>query len=119
MTEARANYEVSNQVGFTLPSLAKRDCARPFADPKYCPPTPEEVSGLIVLAGWSPKKTALLAGGACTDKGAPAIRKWKQPAGSREHREIPYAAWRLMLLHAGVVEFEKDIDFSDQVRKTG
>ena len=44
------------------------------------------------------------------DKGSTAIRKWRASAGSKEHTEIPYSAWRLMLITAGIVDQKKARD---------
>lgn len=104
MTEKRARYEVGGAGGVTLQDLARRDCARLFEDPAYRPPTPDEVDALIKLAGWSQNKAAKVAGVKFDpDKGSRTIRTWRSPKGSAGYREIPYAAWRLLLLTAGVV----------------
>lgn len=32
------------------------------------------------------------------------VRKWTAPAEAKNHRDIPYAAWRLFLQYVGVVD---------------
>lgn len=103
MSENRGKYTVSGD-GITLQDLAHRDCARLFDDPAYRPPTPQEVDALIKKAGWSQNQAAKIAGVRYDpDKGSRTIRTWRTAVGSSNHREIPYAAWRLMLITAGVV----------------
>lgn len=103
MSETRASYKIG-----AAPSLDEfRDlaCSLRYADPGYEPPTPEQVSGLIQAAGWSQNDVAKLVGVNYNPaKGSTTIRKWRAPAASPEHRDIPYSAWRLMLIYAGVVE---------------
>jgi hypothetical protein len=89
MTEEKAPYQVGNGPEFTLEDLAGRDCARKFSDPRYRPPTPEEVNGLIKLAGWSQNEAAKIAG--------------LNYLPNEEFQQINYAVWRLMLITAGVV----------------
>ncbi len=108
MSEDRAEYRIDG-VDLTLKELASRSCSRRFDDPQYRPPTPLEIDGLIKLAGWSQREAALVVGANFTPgKGSTTIRKWRAKEGAPEHRVIPYAAWRLMLLEAGVVVLEKE-----------
>jgi len=85
-----------------LEVIRSRACALPFADENYIPPTSEEVRLLISAAGWSQREAAMIVGVSYSiQKGSPTIRKWKSPVGTASHREIPYASWRLFLIHAG------------------
>jgi len=79
----------------------------PSCHPEYRPPTPEEVDALIKLAGWSQRHTALITGVNCNEKGSPTVRRWKTHAESKEHRAIPYGAWRLLLEYAEVATTEE------------
>lgn len=89
----------------TLAAFKNRPCALPFADKNYAPPNPEEVTQLIKLAGWSQRQAAELVGVKFDEKkGSTTIRKWRTARDKQEHREIPYAAWRLFLISAGIVE---------------
>lgn len=101
--ETHAQYTVPGCIDRN--DLAQRPCARLFSDPEYVPPTPEEVDGLIKLMGWSQVDTAKIAGvNYDSKKGSPTVRRWRTSENNPEHRSIPYAAWRLMLLTAGIVE---------------
>lgn len=101
--ETHAQYSVPGVIGRN--DLACRPCCKVFDDPAYVPPTPEEVDGLIKLAGWSQSDVAKLVGvGFNPKKGSTTVRKWRSPVVSVEHRDIPYSAWRLLLLYAGIVE---------------
>lgn len=108
MSETRAEYKIDG-AGLTKEDLARRNCSRRFDDPLFRPPTAEEVDGLIKLAGWSQREAALIVGANFTPgKGSTTIRKWRAKEGAPEHRAIPYAAWRLMLLESGVVDLERE-----------
>jgi len=91
----------------TLGDFKEKACCLPCADEGYIHPEPKDVATLINLAGWSQSDTAKLVGVSySTEKGSSTIRKWKSSNPNKEHRAIPYSAWRLMLLYAGVVEIE-------------
>jgi hypothetical protein len=107
MTETRGKYIVDYADLQSLEAFRNRPCALPFYDPGYEPPTPGEVDALIKLAGWSQNQAAKITGVTYNPKkGSTTIRKWRTRVESREHRAIPYAAWRLMLVTAGLVTTE-------------
>lgn len=107
MNDQIANYDTGNPLPLTLDAFKKRDCARLYSDDRYQSPTPEEVGQLIKLAGWSQNDAAKKVGvKSDPKKGSSTIRKWKSNKAREDHRSIPYSAWRLMLLEAGVVELE-------------
>ena len=57
-------------------------------------------------------KTARLVGVNYTiEKGSPTVRRWKTTTGKSE--TIPYSAWRLLLLAAGVVDISEDLNAVD------
>lgn len=104
MSEDIPEYKVGSDSTMTLKQIAKLNCARQFADPRYEPPTPDQVDALIKAAGWSQTQAAKIVGvNFDPDKGSPTIRRWRAPVTSSEHRDIPYSAWRLMLITAGVL----------------
>lgn len=75
----------------------------------YIEPGPETVSALIQIMGWTQNQVAIITGVNFSDKkGSPTVRRWKTT--SKDHRQIPYSAWRLMLLVAGVVDIHNDRD---------
>jgi len=103
MPKSPAN--ASTHLPTDLQSFRRRCCALPYTDPDYHPPTPEEVTQLIKLAGWTQAQVAALVGvTGHPQKGSTTIRKWCAPTTKKDHRQIPYAAWRLMLLNAGVIK---------------
>jgi len=109
MSEERASYQVDAGLPVTLIAFRNRACAQPNASGNYVPPSPDEVERLITLSGWSQTEVARLAGVSFNRKGSTAVRKWKTPIGSSEHRLIPYSAWRHLLACAGVVDSKDDV----------
>ncbi len=105
MSEPRAPYYApSGAAPASLEAFTNRPCALPYCHPDYRPPTSEEVTALIKLAGWSQREVALIAGVSYTQgKGSATVRRWQAPVDKSEHRAIPYAAWFVLLEHAGVV----------------
>lgn len=100
-------YDVGGSLPVSLEAFKNRPCALPFENPAYVPPTPQEVDRLIKLKGWSQSVTAKLVGVTYDPKkGSSTIRKWRTSVEKDDYREIPYSAWRLMLLYAGVVSVE-------------
>lgn len=102
MSEKAAGYKVGD--GLSLDEFKELPCALVFSDPDYLPPTPGEIDQLIKAAGWSQNGTAKLVGVSFNPaKGSVTVRRWRAEKGSSNHREIPYSAWRLLLINAGVV----------------
>lgn len=109
MSEERAIYNVGMVKPTSLDAFKGRACTLPFSHPDYRPPEPYEVAALTELLGWSQVRTANLVGvKGDPKKGSTTIRKWKTESGD-ERRRIPYSAWRLMLLYAGVVSIEEGL----------
>ena len=99
-------YEAGQALPKTLAAFRRRACAKPF-DQGYQPPTPDEITALIQLAGWSQNDTARLVGVSFNPKkGSTSVRRWRAPTASYDYREIAYAPWRLLLLYAGVVTID-------------
>ncbi|MEE8058586.1 MAG: hypothetical protein V3T17_12225 [Pseudomonadales bacterium] len=103
MSQNSPAYNAGGATPATFAALKNKACALPYSSDKYEPPTPDEIDALIKLAGWSQNDAAKIVGVTYNPKkGSSTIRKWRAK-NPKEYREIPYAAWRLMLLHAGVV----------------
>lgn len=67
-----------------------------FDDPRYQPPTWEDVRLLVQRSGKTGDQIAALAGVA-----GRTVRKWQSPINTSNHTTIPYSAWRLLLLETG------------------
>lgn len=85
MSEERAQYRVNRQE-------IRSQCRVPFSDIGYEPPTIEEIRAALSHGGL----TGAAAGRVVGVTGR-TIRKW-----TGGEREIPYAAWRLLLLEVGL-----------------
>ena len=105
MSEEKAVYRISGDVlPETIEAFRNHPSALPYGEAGFRLPYPEEVKRLREITGWSQAATAKLVGAQFNPKkGSTTIRKWQTERGKKEHREIPYAVWRLMLLYAGVV----------------
>ena len=68
-----------------------------YDSPEYSHPTPDNVRQLLKQAGITGSKAASIVG-----VHGRTIRKWTAEEGSPNHRTIPYAAWRLLLIEAGL-----------------
>jgi hypothetical protein len=110
MSEKRGVYDVGGSLPASLDVYKNRNCCLPFSHVDYEPPKPEDVGHLIELMGWSQNDTAKLAGVSWNPlKGSPTVRRWKAPSDKDSSRVIPYSAWRLLLICAGVVDIEQDL----------
>lgn len=108
MSTERTLYDVGDALPVMLKAFTNRACALPKTNNAYKEPTPEEVKTLIKLAGWSQTDTAKLTGVSFNPKkGSTTVRRWQTAKEKPEYRVIPYAAWRLMLISAGVVDQEE------------
>lgn len=101
----------------TLQAFKNRACSLPYYDPGFELPTPEEIKALLKLTGWSQKQTALITGVNWNSKGSTSVRRWKAPRESDSHRQINYAAWRLMLLAAKVVSVDDSLPSEQELMR--
>lgn len=108
MSEKSPEYQVSS-VPQTLHAFITRPCSNLWESGDYQPPSPLEIRALRRLMGWSQTDVAKIVGASWNHKGSSSVRKWETATDKPEHRKIPYAAWRLLLLHSGVVELEQCI----------
>jgi hypothetical protein len=104
MSEEKATYQIVGDDRLTLKEMKTWPSARLYTDPRYVQPSPEQLKQLQLFAGWSQTDVASLAGVVFDpDKGSSTVRRWRAPVKNSQHRDISYAAWRLLLIHAGVV----------------
>lgn len=92
MTEERAQYHVDREDGgYTLPA----GTLLPYADPDYQHPNEDDVREVLRVAGLTGSQAADLVGVAT----GRTVRKWT--GGTQK---IPYSAWHMLLVFAGLVE---------------
>ena len=105
--ENSPNYSTANTPNINKveigSELLQSPSVRLFSDPLYSAPSSEEVIKVANYLGLSQRQLANLVGVHSNNKGSSTIRKWKAPEDKSEHRPIPYAAWRLMLIEAELV----------------
>ncbi len=85
MSEDKLEYKVEGRE-------VRRETRLPYADPRFVPPTPKEVAEVIRRL----ELTGATAGKLLGVDGR-TIRRW---IGSE--RDMPYSAWRLLLIEAGL-----------------
>lgn len=112
MTEQTGTYEVTHK---DLAGL-RNTTLLPY-DQGWQQPTPDEVRTALELAGQVFNKNKLTGSeaGRLTGVDARTIRKWTAPENEANHRPIPYAAWRLLIERAGIVEKLNPIIKQDHV----
>lgn len=84
--------------------FSSRGCCEVKSSLKYVPPTSHDVRELITLCNWSYADVARLVGVSYNLKGSsPTVQRWCVEESSRDHRKIPYSAWRLLLAYSQIV----------------
>ncbi len=114
MTEDIKPYVTTSSI--SIDAFRNRPCSLPANSPDYKQPTPEEVKALRKLIGLSQAGLAKFLGAAYNAKGSNTVRKWETKIDSKEHRPINYAAWRLMLIGARVIDGEEIINNAEQLK---
>ena len=74
-----------------------------YSDRAYRAPTPSDVRAVIDRLGLTADQVAALVG----MKDGRAVRRWLASEDSKTHAQIDYAAWRLLLIEAGLVTLQK------------
>ena len=94
MTDHQATYTTStSKLQITSKHLLKYD------EPGYVPPSYKEVKLLKDMSGMTGGQLANLAG-----VNQRTFRKWLAPPEAQNSAQIPYAAWRLLLIECGIIE---------------
>lgn len=107
MSNELPKYKLSNTPD-TLNEFSKKACCLLFIDPNYSKPAPMDIKSLQSLMSWSQNDIAKMTGvNYREDKGSTTVRKWCSPEHSNEHRAIPYSAWRLLLIYAGIAHADE------------
>ena len=86
MSEEHGTYKVEGR------TEVRREARLPFGDPRYAAPTSAEFREVTRLLGLTGSEAGRLLG-----VDGRTIRKW---IGGE--RDVPYSAWRLLLLEAGL-----------------
>lgn len=108
MSEQQPHYGNKERVPNTLAAFASLPCARRYID-GYEAPSPEQVKALLNLSGMNRREWAELLGITYSEKhGCTTLRKWTMKEGSKDHRQVPYSTWRLMLIYSGIVDPKED-----------
>jgi len=68
-------------------------------DPQYQPPTPSDIRALLRQLGLKSSEVARVVG-----VSSETVRRWQTSTESSGHKPMPYGAWRLLLIEAGLVE---------------
>lgn len=93
MSETRTPYLVSD-----LREGPKQETLLAFDDPEFCQPSWLDIRTVIQRIGLTGSETATLVGVAPR-----TVRKWMSPPDSANHTPMPFAAWRLILIAAHLV----------------
>lgn len=92
--ETRASYNVSGNTELLLADSTLKRFTEGFEQP-----TSQEVRSLIRYLGWTGSEVAAFVG-----VNNRTVRKWQEVKVNRTASDIQYAAWRLLLLRAGLVQ---------------
>tara|TARA_B100001540_G_scaffold145197_1_gene128741 strand:+ start:1418 stop:1741 length:324 start_codon:yes stop_codon:yes gene_type:complete len=93
VSEERGKHEVDRPGGLPPGTLLR------YADPEYQAPTPQDVRTLKTISGMTGRELCALVG----MEDHRTWRRWSQEPDQAGHRQIPYAAWRLLVLELGLV----------------
>tara|TARA_R110000772_G_scaffold155953_1_gene267037 strand:+ start:2103 stop:2459 length:357 start_codon:yes stop_codon:yes gene_type:complete len=94
MSEDHAKYTVS-----TAPPALRPGTLLRFTDAGYQAPGAQDVRTLKAISGKTGRELTELVG--IADQRT--FRKWTAPEGASQRSQIPYAAWRLLLIELGLV----------------
>lgn len=89
----------------TVVKFQQKACCKYKEHVDYLAPNSNDIRELIELMNWTYADVARLVGVAYTSKGSsPTVQRWCANEESKDHRKIPYSAWRLLLVYAGFVD---------------
>lgn len=107
-----AYKRLKRQVSQFAKEFRRHSCCLPSAHYDYVPPTSDEIKAVLKFAGWSYADAAKLLGVSYNSKGgSTTVQKWCTDESSSEHRKIPSAAWRLLLIYAAIVNVKAEEEF--------
>lgn len=76
-------------------------------DERYKPPTPEVLRGVRRIHKLTQIDVAKITGVSWNKKGSSTVSKWETDPSKPDHRQIPYSAWRLLLITLNIVSVEQ------------
>lgn len=94
MSEERGKYDVAG----TASELPAGTLVR-FTDPAYQAPTPADIRTLKEISGMTGRELCALVG----VEDQRTWRRWSQEASAPGARQMPYSAWRLLLIELGLI----------------
>ncbi|OMH28090.1 DNA-binding transcriptional regulator [Motiliproteus sp. MSK22-1] len=113
MSEEAPVYETTDSID--IQAFSQLACAQHKDDAGFKVPSPEEIKALRNYLGLSQVACARFTGVSYKpEKGSSIVRKWETSKENRNHKPIPYAAWRLLLAAAKVIDLDEDIEISKQ-----
>jgi len=85
-------------------SYIKENCKLLATDRNIEPPGPGDLQRLRKEFGLTQIDVAKIVGVRWTDKGSSTVAKWEVPRNKFDNRQMPYSAWRLLLITLKIVE---------------
>lgn len=93
MSEPRTEYQIPGKTEI------RQGCLLPYSDPRYEPPNAEEIRAAIKHGNLTGAAAGELVG-----VNGRTVRKW-----TGAEREIPYSAWRLLLICVGLARENRHV----------
>ena len=87
-------------------SFVKKNLSLLATDRNYEPPGPGDLQALRKTFGLTQIDVAKITGVRWTAKGSSTVAKWEVPRNKFDNRQMPYAAWRLLLVTLNIVDVE-------------
>ena len=81
-------------------------CLLLHTDENYIGPTPEDLKELRKKYSLTQIDVAKMVGVSWNKRGSSTVAKWETDPSKKDHRQIPYATWRLLLVTLHTVELD-------------
>lgn len=99
------NYITLEKSGLMI--IVDQPCFLLHTDEKYIPPTIDDLKHVREMYGLTQIDVAKITGHSWTKKGSSTVAKWETDTSKKDHRQIPYAAWHLLLVTLCIVGVEQ------------
>ena len=86
--------------------IVEQPCFLQHNDALYVPPTIEDLKHIRKMYKITQVDVAKITGVSWNSKGSSTVAKWEINPGKADHRQIPYSAWRLLLITLGIIYVE-------------